>query len=66
MADEKRAFDDMLAEIAEDDSSEDERQRSSYNRKKFGDQDSKSLGAGSKNISKKSMTILFVLVFLIV
>lgn len=55
MADEKRAFDDMLAEIAEDDSSEDERQRSSYNRKKFsGTNDSKSLGAGAKNISKKS------------
>ena len=56
MADEKRAFDDMLAEIAEDDSSEDERQRPSYNRSsKFGDQDSKSLSAGSKNISKKCM-----------
>jgi hypothetical protein len=65
MADEKRAFDDMLAEIAEDDSSEDERPRPSYNRSKFGDQDSKPLGAGSKNVSKKCMIIFSYQFFLL-
>ena len=78
MADEKRAFDDMLAEIAEDDSSEDERQQSSYNRKKFSSatNDSKSLGAGEKNISRKgtiyiqllymNWVYLFLLLFVLV